>query len=85
MVVAVNMTPVERRLTEADPGLRMSAFDLDGWVDPETWQRAVALIEQAATLLHEGNRPPRTAGTLHISATATAFARSVGPNPSETR
>ena len=47
--------------------------DLEGWVTPQVWQRAQALVEEAVLLLHDENRPPRTEGTVHVSATAWLF------------
>lgn len=47
--------------------------DLEGWVDPATWERAVALLVQASHLLHDANRAPRTDGTIHVSMTSIAF------------
>lgn len=48
--------------------------DLDGWVDPAVWQRALALMREASRLLHDHNTAPRTPGALHVSATTFAFA-----------
>lgn len=65
---------VERRLADRDdaPG-HAHASDLEGWVTPETWARAKALLEEASRLLHDGNRAPHTEGTIHVSATTQAF------------
>lgn len=75
--VAAMHREVERRLVDVDvdvdPDARMSSFDLEGWVEPQTWQQAIGLLEQAARLLHEANLPPRTPGAVHVSASATAF------------
>lgn len=64
-------TELERRTTSAVPGGWVS--DLEGWVDPAAWERARGLLEEASRVLHDANRPPRTAGTVHVSATALAF------------
>lgn len=59
---------LERRTAVEVPGGWLS--DLEGWVDPETWDRARALLREASDLLHDANRPPRTEGTVHVSFTA---------------
>lgn len=66
-------TELERRSRVREPGSRGSSSDLEGWVDPETWREACALVERASALLHEANRPPRTEGTQHVSFTAVMF------------
>lgn len=58
-----------RRL-RGEPG---HSSDLDAWVDPEVWDQALALLRQASTLLHASARPPRTPGTVRVSATTAAF------------
>jgi DNA-binding transcriptional ArsR family regulator len=62
---------LERRLATAAPG--GWASDLEGWVDPEDWERARALLREASRILHDANRPPRTEGTVHVSFTAMTF------------
>lgn len=62
---------LERRLATAAPGGWVS--DLEGWVDPEAWARARALLREASRVLHDANRPPRTEGTVHVSFTAMTF------------
>jgi len=47
--------------------------DIETWVDPETWTRAVGLLRQASDLLHAEARPPRSLGTIHVSASMFAF------------
>lgn len=63
---------VVRRSRLFRPGQGRS-FDLEGWVDAATWRQALELMEQASRLLHDANRPPGTAETVHVSATATLF------------
>ena len=63
---------LERRLLA--PGVvRVQNSDLEGWVSPAAWERARALLLEASALLHDANRPPRTADTVHISFTTWAF------------
>ncbi|CUR61659.1 putative LexA repressor [metagenome] len=80
---------VERRLLGAAQGPATSS-DLETWVPPETWQRAVDLLHEASQLLHGAALPAETPGTVHVSATHTAFTMTGGltgeaarPNPAE--
>lgn len=63
---------VVRRLAQRATG-PTSSSDIETWVTPETWQRAVDAITDAMVLLHAEARPPRTEGTIHVSATSQAF------------
>jgi DNA-binding transcriptional ArsR family regulator len=80
---------VERRLLGAARGPATSS-DLETWVSPQTWQRAVDLLHEASQLLHGEALPAGTPGTVHVSATHTAFTMTGGltgeaarPNPAE--
>jgi DNA-binding transcriptional ArsR family regulator len=64
---------LERRVRQRKPRTRSQLSDLEGWVPPEVWQRALELLMEASNLLHDHNRPPRTPGTLHVSQTSWAF------------
>jgi len=64
---------VERRIQLRPRSTPNVSSDLEGWVDPETWDRARALMQEAAMMLHAANRAPRTPGTVHVSATSWAF------------
>lgn len=64
---------IERRMLQRRPQRPQRSSDLEGWVSPEAWTKALALLEEASMLLHDANRPPRTDGTLHISMTTWAF------------
>jgi DNA-binding transcriptional ArsR family regulator len=63
---------VERRVLDRSRGPGMS-FDLEGWVTPEVWRDAVGLLHEASALLHDNAQAARTPGTVHVSATSTAF------------
>jgi DNA-binding transcriptional ArsR family regulator len=65
---------LERRLAQrvAVPHGGFST-DLDGWVPPDTWQRAQELVREASKLLHDANRAPHAEGTVHISFTGWLF------------
>lgn len=47
--------------------------DIEAWVPPDVYRRAADLMAEASALLHDHNKPPRTEGTVHVSATAWAF------------
>jgi DNA-binding transcriptional ArsR family regulator len=64
---------LERRVRQRKPRTRSQLSDLEGWVEPEVWVRALELLMEASTLLHDHNRAPRTPGTLHVSQTSWAF------------
>lgn len=64
---------IERRLLDREVGTGGHNSDLEGWVAPEVWQRAQALLLEASALLHDNNQAPQTPGTVHISATTWAF------------
>ena len=64
---------IERRLLEREKGTPSHLSDLEGWVTPEVWERARALLVEASELLHDHKQPPRTPGTLHVSATSWTF------------
>ena len=63
---------IERRLQHRAPGPGPHS-DLEGWVPPEVWERANALLMEAAMLVHEANQAPRSPGTIHVSQTLWAF------------
>lgn len=68
---------VERRLLDATEG-PATLSDLETWVTPETWRRAVDLLHEASHLLHGAALPAETPGTVHVSATHTAFTMTGG-------
>lgn len=63
---------VVRRLTARVTGPSTSA-DIETWVTPEAWQRAVAAISEAMVDLHDEARRPHTDGTIHVSASTQGF------------
>jgi predicted ArsR family transcriptional regulator len=63
---------VVRRLALRVKG-HTNSSDIETWVTPETWQAAIDAISGAMTMLHEEARPPRTEGTIHVSASSQAF------------
>lgn len=66
-------TELERRILDRVPGHGGLLSDLEGWVDPDVWERASKLMHEASLLLHDANQRPNTNGTIHVSFTAWAF------------
>jgi DNA-binding transcriptional ArsR family regulator len=64
---------LERRIADRVPGHNGLLSDLEGWVEPEVWDRAATLLREASLLLHDANQRPGTPGTVHVSFTAWAF------------
>jgi DNA-binding transcriptional ArsR family regulator len=60
-----------------------SFTDADLWVDPETYARARALLEEASSLVHGAASPPRTEGTVRMNLTAALFPMSPVPEHAE--
>lgn len=69
---------LERRLRQRTRGPSPHS-DLEGWVPPEVWARACALLVEASALLHDHNAAPRTPGTIHVSQTSWAFQMTQDP------
>jgi hypothetical protein len=67
-----SFSELERRLL-APGAARINSSDLEGWVSPDAWERARALLIEASALLHDANRPPRSPDTVHISFSTWAF------------
>ena len=63
---------IVRRLAQREQG-PTSSSDIETWVTPEVWQEAMDAITDAMVKLHEEARPPRTEGTVHVSASSQAF------------
>jgi len=64
---------LERRMSQRKPKSPNHLSDLDGWVPPEVWARVRELLMEASALMHDNNQPPRTPGTVHVSATSWTF------------
>ncbi|WP_409494047.1 ArsR/SmtB family transcription factor [Amycolatopsis sp. cmx-11-12] len=47
--------------------------DAEMWVDRETWEQALEHARELSRLLHTAARPPRTRGTIPVSATVSLF------------
>jgi DNA-binding transcriptional ArsR family regulator len=64
---------LERRLRQRKRRTRGHFSDLEGWVTPEVCEQARELLMEASVLLHDNNQPPRTPGTVHVSASSWIF------------
>ncbi|TCO17303.1 helix-turn-helix protein [Kribbella steppae] len=64
---------LERRMRQRRARTPSHLSDLDGWVPPEVWERVRELLMEASALMHDHNQPPRTPGTVHVSATSWTF------------
>lgn len=64
---------VPRRFPRRLKGTPSQLSDLEAWVEPEVWDQVTELLRQASHLLHASARPPRTPGTVRVSATTAAF------------
>jgi DNA-binding transcriptional ArsR family regulator len=69
---------LERRIADRVPGHGGLLSDLEGWVEPDVWGRASALLREASLLLHDANQRPHTPDTVHVSFTAWAFTMAGG-------
>ncbi|HEY1179118.1 MAG TPA: winged helix-turn-helix domain-containing protein [Phytomonospora sp.] len=61
-----------RRRLEAMTARRIAA-DAEGWLPRESWERAVALVEEAVRLVHDRAGEPRAADSVRVSMTASMF------------
>ncbi|WP_020575828.1 ArsR/SmtB family transcription factor [Actinopolymorpha alba] len=62
-----------RRARQAVPAQPQHWTDAELWVDQEDWDHAMRLVREASDVLHRRAHPPRTDGTIHVSATAALF------------
>lgn len=65
MWLAAHQAELRRRLLERASGI----FDADAevWLDPADWEQARELVQQAALLVHDQAKPPRTEGTKRVN------------------
>lgn len=73
-IQAVSAEAVRRSASRcAGPG---AISDAELWVDEDTWDHCVRLVNEASTLLHDAARPPRTDGTIRTNMSAVLFTMS---------
>lgn len=68
-----------RRTAARRPRTRSLLADAEMWVEEEVWERAWALVAEAAALVHAEAKPPRTPGTVHVSLDAVLFQMTDAP------
>ena len=65
---------LRRRIRRVRPTKgRQHLTDAELWVDPEVWTDIMARMNAASEDLHRAARPPRTEGTILVSATIALF------------
>ena len=74
---------LRRRTSERDTGSPGLTVDAELWVDPATWEAARAEVHTGSARLHLEARPPRTPGTIRVSATLVMFQMLPIPEPSD--
>lgn len=84
LFIRVTADEMVRRFASRAHGPALTT-DAELWVDPDTYDRARALVEEASALLHAAARPPRTAGTLRMNLTAAIFSMSSPADPAGPR
>ncbi|GLY66772.1 ArsR/SmtB family transcription factor [Amycolatopsis taiwanensis] len=73
MLAAALGDELRRRTALRQLGAPGAMTDAEVWVSPEAWQAALHHVRQVSELLHEGAKPPRTPGTVRVSATISLF------------
>ncbi|MFD9888645.1 ArsR/SmtB family transcription factor [Amycolatopsis sp. NPDC059027] len=64
---------LKRRLEFRAPEHPASITDAEVWVDPAVWAQALCQATELSRLLHDAAEPPRTAGTVRVSASVALF------------
>jgi DNA-binding transcriptional ArsR family regulator len=64
---------LRRRSAEIRADRRKHLTDAEVWVDPETWAEILGRVGAASADLHRAAQPPRTPGTVRVSATMALF------------
>jgi DNA-binding transcriptional ArsR family regulator len=62
-----------RRAGSRAPGRRASLTDAELWVDPSLWARVLERASELSQELHAAAQPPRTPGTVRVSASVALF------------
>jgi DNA-binding transcriptional ArsR family regulator len=73
LLAAALAAELQRRTAFRVPGTTAPMTDAELWVDPETWQEIRDSVTEAMHRLHDVAQPPRTAGTVRVSATVSLF------------
>ncbi|MFI7115479.1 ArsR/SmtB family transcription factor [Amycolatopsis sp. NPDC049868] len=73
LLIAAMVEELKRRSEFRLSGERGSISDAEMWVDRETWVKALEHARELSDLLHSAAKPPRTRGTIPVSATVAMF------------
>ncbi|MER7861975.1 helix-turn-helix domain-containing protein [Amycolatopsis japonica] len=73
LLIAAMVEELKRRSEFRLPDERGSISDAEMWVDRETWEKALEHARELSDLLHSAAKPPRTRGTIPVSATVAMF------------
>jgi DNA-binding transcriptional ArsR family regulator len=73
MLASVLAAELLRRTQQRLPHTPGTDTDAEFWVDPAAWQEFLDRVTVASTRLHAAARPPRSPGTVRVSATVSAF------------
>jgi DNA-binding transcriptional ArsR family regulator len=73
VLVAMLAGELRRRGADRDPAKLSTLTDAELWVDPIVWEQVVDQARELSRLLHAAAEPPRTAGTVRVSATLALF------------
>ncbi|WP_297543716.1 helix-turn-helix domain-containing protein [Amycolatopsis sp.] len=73
LLAAALSEELQRRSADRVAGTKGAMTDAELWVDQATWDEAVEHARKLSRLLHAAAQPPRTEGTVHVSATVSLF------------
>lgn len=73
MIFAAVAAELRRRAAHIRADRRKHFTDAEVWVDPQTWAEIRERIAAASVDLHRAAQPPRTPGTVRVSATIALF------------
>lgn len=64
---------LRRRTVQRQNGVPGLSTDAELWVDPDVWDQFRDAVRAASATLHREAKPPRTEGTVRVSATVALF------------
>lgn len=73
LLVTALVEELRRRSAARDRDRPSSLTDAELWVDPVLWEQVLGQARELSHLLHAAAEPPRTAGTVRVSATLALF------------
>jgi DNA-binding transcriptional ArsR family regulator len=73
LLFAAGATELRRRAVHLRTDRRKHLTDAELWVDPQAWEEIRDLVHAVSADLHQAARPPRTPGTIRVSATMALF------------